>query len=176
MTNAKGSADGRLVNNIVHFAQALRKAGVKVGTAQVETAICAVRSAGFSHRVDFYHTLRATLIYRAEHLEVFHQVFAMFWREPEFLESLIDMMSPRLRDDTPPPSPPAARRRAEEALSGTPKQSGDKNARDEVVEHAELTWSATETFKRKDFEQMSAAELADAERAVRNLTLPVDPL
>ncbi|MEM1378367.1 MAG: VWA domain-containing protein, partial [Pseudomonadota bacterium] len=46
----------------------------------------------------------------------------------------------------------------------------------EVVEHAELTWSATETFKRKDFEQMSAAELADAERAVRNLTLPVDPL
>jgi uncharacterized protein with von Willebrand factor type A (vWA) domain len=48
--------EGRLVENILHFTQALRKAGVKVGTAQVETAIEAVAAAGFSKRVDFYHT------------------------------------------------------------------------------------------------------------------------
>ncbi|CAN0430533.1 unnamed protein product, partial [Ectocarpus sp. 13 AM-2016] len=29
--------DGRLVENVVHFARALRKAGIRVGTAQVET-------------------------------------------------------------------------------------------------------------------------------------------
>jgi uncharacterized protein with von Willebrand factor type A (vWA) domain len=49
-------SDGRLVENIVHFTQALRKAGVKVGTAQVETAIRAVAAAGFTNRADFYHT------------------------------------------------------------------------------------------------------------------------
>jgi hypothetical protein len=40
--------EGRLVENILHFTQALRKAGVKVGTAQVETAIEAVAAAGFT--------------------------------------------------------------------------------------------------------------------------------
>ena len=38
--------EGRLVENILHFTQALRKAGVKVGTAQVETAIEAGEVAG----------------------------------------------------------------------------------------------------------------------------------
>ncbi|MEO0654380.1 MAG: VWA domain-containing protein [Pseudomonadota bacterium] len=167
--------DGRLVENIVHFTQALRKAGIKVGTAQVETAIRAVETAGFTHRVDFYHTLRATLITRAEHIETFHQVFALFWRDPEFLESLMHMLSPRLKDETPPPPPGAARRRAEEALGETPKPRQQK-PKEQVTEHAALTWSATEVFRRMDFEQMSAAELAEAERAVRGLTLPVKPL
>jgi uncharacterized protein with von Willebrand factor type A (vWA) domain len=70
---------------------------VKVGTAQVETAIEAVEAAGFTKRVDFYHILRATLITRAEHLEVFHQVFSMFWRDPDFLSSLMQMLSPQLQ-------------------------------------------------------------------------------
>lgn len=43
-----GQPQGRLVENIVHFARALRKAGVKLGTAQVETAIRAVEAAGFA--------------------------------------------------------------------------------------------------------------------------------
>jgi uncharacterized protein with von Willebrand factor type A (vWA) domain len=115
---AAGKPDGRLVENILHFTQALRKAGVKVGTAQVETAIEAVEAAGFSKRVDFYHILRATLITRAEHLEIFHQVFSMFWRDPDFLTSLMQMLSPQLESDPGPRKPDAGQRRAEEALSG----------------------------------------------------------
>jgi uncharacterized protein with von Willebrand factor type A (vWA) domain len=97
--------DGRLVENILHFTQALRKAGVKVGTGQVETAIEAVAVAGFTKRVDFYHILRATLITKAEHLEVFHQVFSMFWRDPDFLSGLMQMLSPQLQRDEDPPPP-----------------------------------------------------------------------
>ncbi|MEL7184418.1 MAG: VWA domain-containing protein, partial [Pseudomonadota bacterium] len=167
--------DGRLVDNIVHFTRALRKAGVKVGTAQVETAIEAVTAAGFSHRVDFYHVLRATLISRSEHIEIFHQVFSMFWRDPEFLDSLMHMMSPRLKDETPPPPPGAAKRRAEEAL-GEDRPPRPQPPREEIVEHAVLTVSNREVFKRMDFEQMSTSELAEAERAIRALDLPVKPL
>ena len=114
-------AEGRLVENILHFTHALRKAGVKVGTAQVETAIRAVAETGFSRRIDFYHTLRATLITRAEHLEVFHQVFAMFWRDPDFLTSLMHMLSPQLEGEPERRKPDAGQRRAEEALSGAPQ-------------------------------------------------------
>lgn len=167
--------DGRLAENIVHFTQALRKAGVKVGTGQLETAIKAVAVAGFSHRVDFYHLLRATLVTRVEDLETFHQVFSMFWRDPDFLSSMIHTMSPRLQSQEPPPDHGAARRRAEEALSGG-KQPEPEKERDEVIEYAAFTWSGNAVLKTKDFEQMTASELAEAERAVKKLRLPAKPL
>ncbi len=170
-------ADGRLVENIVHFTQALRKAGVRVGTAQVETAIRAVEAVGFSRRVDFYHILRATLITRSDQLEVFHQLFSMFWREPEFLQSMMHMLSPRMVDDRPPPRPDAAQKRAEDALGDRQDHEAPQDQPEpEVVEHAALMWSATDVFKRMDFEQMSASELAEAEQAVRRLDLAVPPL
>ncbi|MEO0369925.1 MAG: VWA domain-containing protein [Pseudomonadota bacterium] len=170
------TAEGRLVENIVHFVQALRKAGLKIGTAQVETAIRAVEAVGFSHRVDFYHILRATLITRADHLEVFHQVFSMFWRDPEFLEGLMHMLSPRLKDDTPPPPPEAARRRAEEALGGEPPRSNTRKPKEEITREALLTWSQNEVLKQMDFEQMSTADLREAQEAVRRLAVVIKPL
>ncbi|MEL7253681.1 MAG: VWA domain-containing protein [Pseudomonadota bacterium] len=169
-------ADGRLVENIVHFVQALRKAGLKIGTAQVETAIQAVEAVGFSHRVDFYHLLRATLITRADDLEIYHQVFSMFWRDPEFLEGLMHMLSPRMKDDTPPPPPEAARRRAEDALGGQPLRPPKSKPKEEITREALLTWSQNEVLKQMDFEQMSAAELREAEAAVRHLAPGVKPL
>jgi uncharacterized protein with von Willebrand factor type A (vWA) domain len=169
------ATEGRLVENIVHFTRALRKAGVKVGTAQVETAIRAVEVAGFTRRDDFYHILRATLITRAEHLEVFHQVFSMFWRDPDFLSSLMHMLSPHLESAPEARKPDAGQRRAEEALSGSP-QAKEGPTRDEVERQAILTWSGREVIRRKDFDQMSTAELAEAERAVRLLDLPVKPI
>jgi hypothetical protein len=168
-------SEGRLVENILHFTHALRKAGVKVGTGQVETAIAAVEAAGFSNRADFYHILRATLITRAEHLEVFHQVFAMFWRDPDFLTSLMHMLSPQLTGEPDRQRPDAARRRAEEALSGDLPER-ETPPKDEVERQAILTWSGKEVIRRKDFDQMSAEELREAEHAVRLLDLPAKPI
>ena len=169
-------ADGRLVDNILHFTRALRKAGVKVGTAQVETAIQAVEATGFGNREDFYATLRGTLITRAADLDVFHQVFGMFWRDPEFLESIMHMLSPELRDDTPPRAPEAAARRAENALSRRDKARDPVAPREEIVQDAAFSWSENVVLRRKDFEQMSAEEMAEAERAISGLTLPVQPM
>lgn len=172
-----GQPQGRLVENIVHFARALRKAGVKLGTAQVETAIRAVEAAGFSRRVDFYYILRATMVTRADDLQIFHQVFAMFWRDPEFIESLLHMLSPKLRDDKPPAPKPAAHRRAADAMGDLPERNPpDIPEREEVEQEALLSWSDNAVLRRMDFEQMSSAELAEAEAAIRRLRLPVSPI
>ena len=168
--------EGRLVGNIIHFARALRKAGIKVGTAQTETAIRAVEAAGFSNRADFYHVLRATLVNRAEDLEIFHQVFSLFWRDPEFLQSMIHMLSPQVRDETPPGPKPAAHRRATDALGEPPERPQRESKETEVLRDMQLTWSEVRVDKTMDFEQMSAAEMAEAERVVRSLTLPCPPL
>jgi len=168
--------EGRLAENIVHFARALRKAGVRVGPAQVQSAVEAVAAAGFTHKTDFYHTLRATLIHRAEHLEVFDQIFGMFWRDPEFIEQMIHLMSPTLRREPEERKKKAAERRAAEALTDAATPPRDLPEREELQMDARISWSASERLRAMDFEQMSAAEIREAARAVRALSLPVKPV
>ncbi|MCA8930721.1 MAG: VWA domain-containing protein, partial [Alphaproteobacteria bacterium] len=69
--------EGRLAENVAHFVHALRRAGVKVGSSQLHTALEAVRVAGFTERGDFYWVLRSTLVTRPEHFDTFHQVFRL---------------------------------------------------------------------------------------------------
>ncbi len=163
---------GRLVENITHFTRALRQAGVRVGTSQIETAIRAVPLAGFTNRADFHATLRASMINRPEHLEVFDQVFTLFWRDPEYLERMMRMMSPLLQSAKTAEKPKqAAARRAMDALTQGHDQSGNPPKRDVIDIDAEMSWSANEIFQNMDFEQMSAAELTAAKLAVAALDL-----
>ena len=169
---------GRLTENIVHFARALRKAGVRVGTSQVQAAIEAVAAAGFSRKADFYHTLRATMINRPDHLDVYHQVFSMFWRDPEYIEQMIRLLSPMLQRDGADEArrKEAAQRRATEALADQPQPSSDTGTNPALEFDATMSFSANEVLRGMDFEQMSAAEIAEAERAVRTLRLPAPVL
>ncbi len=170
--------DGRLVENIVHFGRALRKAGVTVGTSQVQNAIEAVERAGFTKRGDFYHALRTTLITRPEHLETYHQVFNFFWRDPEYLERMLKMMLPLVQamgaeEDQ---DPKAAERRAAEALMDDQEREGQAPEREEVELDAQFTGSDAEVLNTMDFEQMSAAEMVQAVAAIQSLRLPLTPL
>lgn len=168
---------GRLVDNILHFAHALRKAGVTVGTSQVTAAISAVAAAGFSTREDFFYTLRATLVTRPEQLEVFAQVFAMFWRDPEFLEKMMRSALPLLQTVAQPAQPAkAAQKRAAEALWGDNTASVEPPDRDIIELDAKQSWSRTELLQQQDFEQMSNAEMTEALQMVRNLKFPVPKL
>jgi len=170
--------EGRLVENIVHFARALRKAGVAVGTGQLETAIRAVHSAGFTKRQDFYHTLRATMITRPQHLETFHQVFTFFWRDPDYLERMMKMMLPLVQTlgDTDDQAAKPAERRAAEALMDQQDRASQTPQYQELELDAKFTWSQNEVLRAMDFEQMGAAEIIEAERAIRDLRLPVSML
>jgi len=170
------SSEGRLAENIVHFARALRKAGVKVGTSQVGNAIGAIQVAGFTRREDFYYALRATLICRPEQIQTFQQVFQMFWRDPEFLERMVRSMLPLLQTMESEKLPAkAAQRRAAEALWDQDQESSEPPERQELEIEAQFSWSDNEVLRKLDFEQMSTAELAEAATAIRNLNLPVDP-
>ncbi|MGI9389647.1 MAG: vWA domain-containing protein [Boseongicola sp.] len=177
MVVALQSNDGKLADNIVHFARALRKAGVKVGTSQVSNAISAIQVAGFTRREDFYYALRATLICRPEHIQTFQQVFQMFWRDPEFLERMVRSMLPLLQVMEPEKPPAkAAQRRAAEALWDQEQELREPRERNELEIDAQFSWSDNVVLREMDFEQMSAAELADAAIAIRSLKLPVDPV
>ncbi len=170
--------EGKLAENIIHFARALRKAGIKTGPAQVLSAIEAVQAAGFTQREDFYNTLKATLVCRPEQFETFHQVFTLFWRDPEFLQKMVRSMLPLLQtmgDDAPDAK--AAQRRAEEALDeGGHEPHEDTPERDMLEMDAQMSLSQTEVLRSLDFEQMSNAEQAAAIAAISKLRLPAKPV
>ncbi|RMF33155.1 MAG: VWA domain-containing protein [Alphaproteobacteria bacterium] len=170
---------GRLPENITHFARALRAAGMPVGPGRVVQAIRAVEAAGFTERADFFWTLHACFVSRAEHRQIFAQIFRLYWRDPQFLEHMMAMMLPALRGVQEERTPQSAERRAAEALlEGVERPAPAAEAgEEEMVEvDASLTFSAEERLKSMDFEQMSAAEAAEARRAIARLKLPVKPL
>lgn len=91
---AEAEGAGRLADNIVYFARALRKAGLPVGPASVIDAIRAVEAAGVSSREDFYWTLHSVFVGKREHRAVFHEAFELFWRERGLLDKMLAMLSP----------------------------------------------------------------------------------
>ena len=155
-------AAGRLPDNIVYFVRALRRAGVPVGTAQVLEALRSVQLVGFTKRQDFHITLRAMIVTRPEHLLIFDQVFAMFWRDPDFLENMITNLLPVIT--APPVEKPMkpAQNRAAEAMAAGGGKPRDASPKEQLEMDAQFSHSDVEKLMQKDFEAMNAAEIRQA--------------
>lgn len=170
----------KLAQNITHFARALRKAGLPIGTGRVVDAIRAVQAAGFSEKRDFYWTLHACFVTRPEHRAVFAQIFRMYWRDPRYMEHLMSMMLPAIRGVQEERKAEAAEKRAAEALlDGVERDLPDSSDIEEETEleiDASRTASSEERLRNLDFEQMSTEEIALAKRILAQLKLPVKPI
>ena len=170
---------GRFGENIAHFGRALRAAGLPVGTDRILQAVRAVRVAGFTRREDFFWTLHACLVSRAEHRVVFERAFGMFWRDPEALAEALAIVRAGLRIPPSEKAEPPGARRAAEAIAGNlrdPARTSPPRAEDGFEVDARLTASSEERLRRKDFESMSAEEERRARRVVERLRMPVPPL
>lgn len=169
----------KLAGNITHFARALRRAGLPIGTGRVIDAIHAVSAAGFTERRDFFWTLHACFVSRPEHRAVFTQIFRLYWRDPRYLEHMMAAMLPAVRGVQEDRSAQAAEKRAAEALldgAQAPDIKVEKDSEETQIEiDASLTTSAEEKLKTLDFEQMSTAEMAQAKRMLASMSLPIDP-
>jgi len=165
---------GRLVANIMHFARALRAAGLPIGPGRVIEAVRAVETAGIGNRDDFYWTLHAVFVNRRDQRELFDQCFHVFWRDPRLLERMLALLLPSLDGVREPDDQSALSRRLRDALSA-----GDGGNKRETLEEdkieidAALTSSDRELLAKRDFEQMSADEEARAKRVIARLGLPI---
>ncbi|MBZ9818126.1 vWA domain-containing protein [Mesorhizobium sp. CA4] len=167
-------ADGRIADNIVYFARALRKAGMRVGPASVKEAIEAVLAAGIGSRDDFYWTLHAVLVSRHEDHPVFDEAFRLFWKSRELIEKLLAMFSPIAPDDRNKQKPRAAENRVSQAMFEGHRKNQPAREVPVIEVDARLTFSGNEVLRGKDFAQMDAAEMAEAKRAIAALRLPFD--
>ncbi|SHH79215.1 vWA domain-containing protein [Marivita hallyeonensis] len=170
----------RLAQNIIHFARALRRAGLPIGPGRVIDAIRAVEAAGFTERMDFFWTLHACFVNRPEHRVIFAQVFRLYWRDPRYLEHMMSMMLPAIRGVQEEKSAASGEKRAAQALLDDLLPEVPENEQSEEGTEIEvkstLTMSAEEKLRTLDFEQMSTAEMAEAKRMLARLKLPVKPI
>lgn len=171
----------KLVQNITHFARALRKAGLPVGPGRVIDAIRAVEAAGFTEKRDFYWTLHACFVNRPEHRIIYAQIFRLYWRDPRYLEHMMAMMLPAIRGVQEDRAAQAGEKRAAEALldganRDLPDAPEGPEEETQIEIDASLTMSSEERLRSLDFEQMSTDEVARAKRMLAKLSLPVKPI
>lgn len=171
MADSQDSPHGRLAENILYFARTLRAAGLPVGPGAVLDALEALQVAHVGNRDDFYWTLHAVFVKRHEHSALFDQAFKIFFRKRGYIEKLIASMLPETLPTEPKPPPPGAQRIQEALFADSTRREEEQK---EVEVDARLTVSDRELLQKKDFAQMSAAEIAAAKAAIARLALPLD--
>ena len=165
-----GRADGgRIAENILGLGRVLRASGLSIGPQKIITATEAVMAAGLADPKTLYWTLHAVFVTRPQDRDIFAQGFHLFWRDPGYINQLLSVMAPK--------SPKAARRPPDAMARRLADALFLNRETPHAVEHEEIqldargTASDTETLATKDFEEMTAAELAFARKVVREMAV-----
>jgi uncharacterized protein with von Willebrand factor type A (vWA) domain len=171
------SDGGRLADNVLNFARVLRTAGIPLGTDRILLALEALHSIELSSRAEFHAALRSCLVDRKEHLALFDQAFAAYWRDPDLLGRLLRL---RLPDVTPRVRPAVQKpnaRLAAALAAGVRDRAAEEIERDlpPLAVGNELSWSERERLGRTDFDSMTRDEWNAARRLIARLD-PVLPL
>src|SRR4051794_25665268 len=156
---------GLIADNVIGFARALRAAGVPVGPGAVIDALNALQAIEIGNRADVFTTLEAIFVKRHEHALIFAQAFELFFRAAEEWKHMLDSVP---LPDHARKKPKPASRRVQEALS-QPQTTEMPQAQEQELR---LSVSDKEVLQKKDFAQMSAAEIAQVTRAIVQMKLP----
>src|SRR6202047_3881280 len=156
---------GLIADNVVGFARALRAAGIPVGTGAVIDALNALQVIEIGNRADVFTTLEAIFVKRHEHALIFAQAFDLFFRAAEDWKQMLDSVP---LPDQARKKPPAASRRVQEAFAHTQATEVPQAE----AQEARLAVSDKEILQKKDFAQMTAAEIAEVTRAIAAMRLP----
>jgi hypothetical protein len=157
---------GLMADNVIGFARALRAAGLPVGPGAVIDALNAIQLIEIGNRADLFATLQAIFVKRHEHALIFAQAFELFFRAAEDWKHMLDSIP---LPDHAKKKPKPASRRVQEALAQPATR--DLPAAQQEQE-LRLSVSDKEVLQKKDFAQMSAAEIAEVTRAITNMRLP----
>jgi len=163
---------GKLADNVVAFARALRRAGVPLDAARIALAQQALQCVGVERRGDVGAALEAVLVSREQDRAVFRELFDAFFRDPDLAHKLLAQMLPRAEA---PAAPPPQRPRVREALQPPrPPGAAPRTQPDQSVDlDAAMTASERVRLRQADFNQLSASEYTLVERLVRDIALAV---
>ncbi len=165
----------RLPANVAHFVRLLRGAGLPVGPGHTLAATRALAAVEITSRRQFYWALHGTLVSKREHRHIFDSAFRLFWRDPFGAdEALAALLSRSKVPAGQPPSRAPARLAPDPAPTPRPARAPARAATHRIP--LRLAWSGDELLRTRDFEEMTAVEMAQARRAIRSFRLDVRPI
>ena len=158
----------------MHFARLLRAAGLRIGPDRVVDCVRALEIASqgesLPRREDWYWAMSAVLLSKQEQRPIFDQAFRIFWRDPKLAEKMMQLLLPQAYGRAAKPEEQQSQRLTD-ALFAQKKE--EQEAEERLDMEARLTFSSREVLQRMDFDTMSAAELAEAKKMLRELRLPL---
>jgi uncharacterized protein with von Willebrand factor type A (vWA) domain len=151
------TAGDAVVRKLVTFGRILREAGLEVGPGRLQDALRSLDQVDLTSREEVYHALRCTLVSRRDDIEAFDMAFAAFWeRAATAQEQPVDL------------GLEAAARAPEQAPSPAPAKADDRPSEEESPPVL-VASSRDELLRRKDFADMTAAELRRVRRLIAAL-------
>lgn len=176
MTRAPAPPQGRLAENVLHFARALRAAGLAIGPDRVLDALHAVEAVGVARRDDFRTALATVFLDRREQFDLYAQAFDAFWRNPDLESRMMQLMLPKVEGRGTPHRPELAPRLAAAFAPPAPPARAQDVVPPAVALDAAFTFSGHEVLQHKDFEHMTAPEFAQAQAAIARLRAWLAPV
>ena len=155
----------------MHFARLLRAAGLRLGPDRVLDCVQALELAGCNRREDWYWTMSAVFLSKEEQRPIFDQAFHIFWRDPKLAEKMMNALLPKTYGRAGKPEQEHSQRLSDALFN---QKKAEQELQEQKIElDARLTFSSREVLQRMDFDTMSAAELAEAKKMLRELRLPL---
>ena len=158
----RNTQSGHLLPNIVHFGRLLRALGIPVTPAQMLDFVAALEIVDLRRRDDVQESARAIFISRHEHLALFDEAFALFWRaRPTSQMPPIDLGKLLKRQ---PGAEEQYRLISRSAAESQPRAEDDEPFVDKL-----FTATDREVLRHKDFARMSDYELAQVKEFMQAL-------
>ncbi len=145
-----------LLENVLVFGRALRRAGLPVSPAESLGFAHALEWVDLGSREQVFHAARALFVHRREDLELFAALFDRFWRAP----GVAPQGRPRRRR-------PATRRTGFEIVAAVAARAAADGAGEPVADRSG-TYSSLEVLRRKDFAELTPEELEAVRQLIRD--------
>ena len=168
---------GKWPQNMVGFARALRRAGVRVDSRKISLAIECAQIVGLANKQDFEYALESVLVSHQHERILFKELFDLYFKDPKWANQLLTQMLPT-QEGKKDVKPKRARvndaMRPKDALSmATPKQNDD-----ELEFDAAMTASDLSRLRQADFNSLQGHEYQLVQRLAQEtpLNIPKVPI
>lgn len=163
----------RLHNAITVFGRFLRQAGWHVGTGEIMSAIEASSKIDPSNRYDFRDSLKACFITNHKMIPLFDQLFDLYWRNPDKIENVSDILRRLHRSRSNDAGSPTVKDQVKELYSKRVEGFKDKKDDKEVGEGEfdVFLYSPQEILREKRFDAYTAEEYDEAKKFISRWTL-----
>jgi len=180
---------GHLFHNLMLFSRVLREMGLDANPTRTIDLARSIEFIGLNSKEDFHDAAKAIMLRRAEEEPVFDYVFQMFWRQwnppvsdqpgqemnlpPEALNNKKPNQPSKSegadRDKEKQPPNPAGDEAGDKIKRLAEAQGPDTGEGDDSDNEKQQTYSASEVFRNKDFQDFTNDELDEARRLMQDL-------